>query len=363
MTSRVLPLMALLLVGCSTPGDGGPQTDAGPDRFADYGEPIAADEDEWTWVPFEDSACGNGASVGIGISPSADSSRVLLYLEGGGLCWDDASCNQQQTAYFVGRGYNAADFAAFVDQLGDRGVFNRADPNNPFRDFSFVYVPYCTGDLHGGSRAETDYGVSHVGYQNVGAYLHRVVPTFKDATEVVLTGTSAGGYGALLNYDRVQRAFLDVPVHLLIDSAPPFSEALLPAEMQATQRAAWDTDAAIPEGCESCDDLYATFQYLLQAHPSLRVGLISSLQDQTLRYLIGYGAGTSITGSQYQAALVELLNEAFDEPTRTRVYFIPGGEHVFLYSALGSVVVNGQSLGDWTAGFLGDHDGWNHVLP
>lgn len=361
---RPLPLVVVALAFGACTGST-PMEDAGvEDPFAAYGEPITADPLEWSWVPFEDALCGNGASAGIGINPSPDSTRVLLYLEGGGLCWDDFTCNQQETALFVKRGFNSADMDTFAAELGDAGLFNRDDEQNPFRDFSFVYVPYCTGDLHAGSRAETDYGVMHVGYENVGAYLHRVVPSFKDATEVVLAGTSAGGFGAMLNYDRVQRAFMDVPVQLLIDSAPPFPETLLPAEMQAVQREAWDLEPAIPEDCgEACGDLNGAFRFLLETHPTTRVGLISSQQDQTLRTLIGLGAGQTVTGAQYQTALSELVSTTFTGDERARVYLVPGSGHVFLYAPLGNVVVSGVSLASWIGGLVEGDDGWQNVIP
>ncbi len=31
-------------------------------------------------------------------------------------------------------------------------LFDRGDGDNPFADASYVFVPYCTGDLHAGSR-------------------------------------------------------------------------------------------------------------------------------------------------------------------------------------------------------------------
>lgn len=371
-TQRVAPFVRALLItvvalplhGACTGGTGSEDAGVEEDPFASYGEPITADAHEWSWVPFDDAHCGNGATAGIGINPSSDSTRVLLYLEGGGLCWDDFTCNQQETALFVKRGFNSADMDTFVSELGGSGLFDRDDPSNPFRDFSFVYVPYCTGDLHAGSRAETEYGVMHVGYENVGAYLHRVVPSFKDATDVVLAGTSAGGFGAMLNYDRVQRAFMDVPVSLLIDSAPPFPESLIPPEMQAVQREAWNLEPAIPEGCgDGCGDLHGAFRYLLEAYPTTRVGLISSLQDQTLRYLVGLGSGQSVSAQHYQAAVSELVSTTFLDDERARVYLVPGGGHVFLYSPLGGIVVDGVSLASWIGGLVDGEAGWRNVIP
>ena len=45
----------------------------------------------------------------------------------------------------------------------------QADPRNPFADYSAVYVPYCTGDVHIGS-VTTEYAdgltIQHKGYAN-----------------------------------------------------------------------------------------------------------------------------------------------------------------------------------------------------
>ncbi len=43
-------------------------------------------------------------------------------------------------------------------------------------------------------------------------------------TKVLLTGISAGGFGAAANYPQVARAFAPVPVYDLDDSGPPGAE-------------------------------------------------------------------------------------------------------------------------------------------
>src|SRR5207253_2454278 len=98
---------------------------------------------------------------------------------------------------------------------------------NPFADANFVYVPYCTGDVHIGS-ATVDMDVNGTkkttyfwGAKNLDMYLARLVPTFPQTTRVILTGISAGGYGAYLNVDRVRSAF-GVRVDVIDDSGPPF---------------------------------------------------------------------------------------------------------------------------------------------
>src|SRR5690606_21182260 len=132
-------------------------------------------------VEFPEARCGDGSPVGVLLNPWEASTRVLLYLEGGGACWDRFTCDQGIAA-FVRTGIPEAALADFIDGRGQQGIFDRDDEANPFRDFSFVYVPYGTGDVHGGSVTENGYGVQHVGYDNLGHFLHRLVPSFPDAT-------------------------------------------------------------------------------------------------------------------------------------------------------------------------------------
>ena len=57
---------------------------------------------------------------------------------------------------------------------GAGGIFDFADARNPFADYSVVYVPYCTGDVHLGNTT-TEYApgltVHHKGYVNGAAAL------------------------------------------------------------------------------------------------------------------------------------------------------------------------------------------------
>lgn len=60
------------------------------------------------------------------------------------------------------------------DEISDyRGIFDLSNPENPFRDFTAMFVPYCTGDVHVGD-ATRRYGddprawpIHHWGYRNV----------------------------------------------------------------------------------------------------------------------------------------------------------------------------------------------------
>lgn len=346
-----------------TPEGGEPDV-AEPDPFADYGEPIDAPELAWTWIDFPDTKCGDGSETGAAINPGT-SGRVVFYLEGGGACWDGQTCNFGQLATNVQSGFDGNDAAGYFAQFGERGIWDRNNDDNPFKDDSFVWVPYCTGDLHAGTVETNGYNVMHVGYNNVEAILQRVVPTFGDADSVVLTGTSAGGFGAILNFEHVQSLFQHIPVHLLVDSAPPMTNEYIKQDFQDIQRAAWGLDNIIPDDCADCSDFHNTFIHFATKYEDRNIGLVSSYEDQTLLFFFGLGWNPigSMTGADYTNGLTEMLGNLI-ENDNVRTYFVASDKHVFFYdSPLGNSEVGGTSLTTWIRGFLGEEESWDHLAP
>jgi hypothetical protein len=107
--------------------------------------------------------------------------------------------------------------------------------------------------VHGGDNAGVEVedvnGVQvYNGYNNVEQFLGRIVPTFADAPHVLVTGVSAGGFGAGFNYHRIARSFPG-KVTLLDDSGPPMRDEYLAPCLQATWRAVWGLDSTIPGNC------------------------------------------------------------------------------------------------------------------
>lgn len=169
-----------------------------------------------------------------GLNLNPDSDKLLLFLEQGGACVPGACASVHD------------------DSAGDEGAFDRRSMNNPFRAWNFVYVPYCTGDLHAGDRRDADVDGTrrqYAGYRNLGLFLDRIVPTFRTATQVALAGSSAGGFGATLNFPRTQRAFGPIEVVLIVDSAPLVAEPVLATCQQRAWRETWNLDATVLRDC------------------------------------------------------------------------------------------------------------------
>lgn len=96
------------------------------------------------WIavtPGGDTDCGLDTPYRFFFHEGPDPSKLLIWFEGGGACWEWVSCSGMFDA-------TVAD-----DELDDfRGIFDFGHPGNPFGDFSMLFVPYCTASW---SRAPT----------------------------------------------------------------------------------------------------------------------------------------------------------------------------------------------------------------
>ncbi|MCS6797797.1 MAG: pectinacetylesterase family protein [Myxococcota bacterium] len=361
-----------------TMGDGGPtdvppfEGDAGScETWAAglrRGEPITAPPRTWTFVEFPDARCMNDTPTGIGVNLVPGARRVVIFLEGGGACFDFSTC----LTVAHQDGFNAATLRSLSL---DRGIFRRSDASNPLRDWSYVFVPYCSGDVHAGN---TDVrggpsGRTHRGYINMSRYLERLVPTFEDVELVLLTGSSAGGIGTMANYDQVARAFGCTPVHALDDAGPLFSDTYLRPCLQRWVRGMWNVDVALPRDCRGCfgadgGGIVHMFPYLAAKYPDRRFGLLSTTADRTMRTFFGYGYSPGcdmprlMVQRDFEAGLRELRDAIMAPYANFRTFYTTGEGHTFLTGSL-TVTSGGVTLGEWIRRLVEGDSEWGHVGP
>jgi len=314
-------------------------SDAKPPSLGDAsftpGAPITATAAQWTWVPFPDAVCANGTATGIGVNLSTTKdARVLIYLEGGGACWSELTCYSLMTASYFTTGYGEADFTAestdatYLAQPG--GFFDRTSAANPFQDYSYVYVPYCTGDVHAGYNV-TQLGTTtanFVGWKNFGEYLDRLVPTFTGTDRVILAGSSAGGFGAALNWWRTQQAFGGVRVDLLDDSGTAMPAAITAEGTPlSTFAVPWNLAATVPAGCTSCStDLSSLYSYYDTVFATHRAALLSYTQDTVLPTFFG------VTTAEFTTGLDDDLAAYFKPTDPFKSFVINAAGHVLFFS-------------------------------
>ena len=367
----------------TTAGDG---TTAGDDATTDAttdgttgeepsewdGEPLPpAVPGAWTWIDFPESRCRNDTTTGIGVRYGS-SDKLAIFFEGGGACFNSATC-------LLNDGFsNFGDFqfGAWKLGIGAGGIFNHKNADNPVADWNFIYVPYCTGDVHAGDK--TDAGVpgvfgaqQFVGYRNVAHYLERLVPTFADASHVLVTGQSAGGFGAAFNFDRIADAWPKAQVTLLDDAGPPFADNYLAPCLQQDWRDLWNLDNTIPFDCDDCfgpagGGISNLALYLADKHPGQRLALISSLQDTVIRTFFGYGMnvceGGIMTGDMFEAGLMDFRDQILGDNPSWASFLISGSNHTLIGGpAFFTTTVQGTRIVDWLADLLDGQT--SHIHP
>lgn len=332
--------------------------------FQPQGTAIKAEAEIWTWVPFADSRCRSGSMAGLGLSLNPASDNVMIFLDGGGACFNSETCSPISNADSIVR-----------QQPLQAGIFDRAHPENPIRDWNFVYVPYCTGDVHlGTNEAGSIEGVSGVQYfvgrLNLLSFLHRLVPTFAAAHRVLLAGVNAGGFGASANAPFVQWAFGDIPLTMIDDSGPLFSENYVPRCLREIYRTTWGLDQSILRDCGAActpDGDYTT-QFLERTARLVNnrfTGTIESTEDSIIRGYFGIGTNGglndcqgSIFGGQpmdvetFQGGLREYRDRVRPFPGFS-TFYPSGTQHTWLTSSsfyTGSA--GGARLVDWFRGVL-----------
>jgi hypothetical protein len=258
----------------------------------------------WNWYTIDGAACRDGSPTGFYVRYGT-SNRLLVYLEGGGACTSPGFCDHNPanlTQVFIAGGetvLGSTFFLSGLQQPGTAGIFDMKNAANPFQDWNQIYVPYCTGDVHFGTKRDgTVPGVSapqqFVGYPNMQKFVARLVPTFRGVERVVLAGASAGGFGAGLNYGLVQDSFAPVPVYVLDDSGPPLSTQYLPACLQKIWRETWALDDALPADCTECrqpdgSGLMNIVDYWQRKYVLARVALVESAHDEVIRLFFSAG--------------------------------------------------------------------------
>jgi Pectinacetylesterase len=340
-----------------TPRDHNPDTvyaDAGPP--GPLGAPLPAGaEGQWSWVDFPDTRCRDGSSTGLAYNPSTASPNVLVFLDQGGACFNVDTC-----------AFNLAAFGRtdFKDQA--QGIFNRSDPDNPVASWNFVFIPYCSGDVHAGNRSDgaVDGGgpQQFLGYSNLDAFLSRIVPTFAGASQVLFAGSSAGGFGVLINSDHVARWFAPIPITVLSDSGPPMPNSVVGPCLEQTWHDLWgfdrgpmlDCGADCPHANDYMIDFVLHFGWRF---PSYRSGLISSTQDANISIFFGFGqngcAGGPLAPADFQAGLMSFRGQVQAQGTPFGTYYIPDTQHIWLMTDSGFArIVNGVPLKKWLADLL-----------
>jgi hypothetical protein len=314
----------------------------------------------WTKIePAGDTICSRGTPFVYFVHPGTVN-RLVVYFQGGGACWSYATCSLPGLA---------KETAGDGDNPGQtpEGIFDLDNPDNPFKDWFFVFIPYCTGDVHWGDNTQTytseganDLVINHKGFVNVSAVLDWIGANFERPEKIFVSGCSAGSYGSVMGAAHVHALYPDVPLYQLGDSgAGVITDAFFTEGFPS-----WGATENIPDWIPALDIPYTELTLaklyigLADFYPYDRWSQYNTAHDdiQTLFFTAMGGAG------DWGDLMLASIQEIQDNAANFHSYIAPGeihcitGDDIFY-----SRKVEGVKFSDWVDDMVSDGP-WDDVM-
>lgn len=298
------------------------------------------------WITVEpggNTICSQGGPYRFFVREGA-SDNLLVYFQGGGGCWSGTTCAFKFYDPEVGPDDDPTANAT--------GIFDLANPDNPFREYDMVFVPYCTGDVHTGDRVvEYDAGnnatltIHHKGVANTGAALAYAYEHFTQPESVFVTGCSGGSLGAIFHTPFIIEQYPNARIAQLGDSAGGYRGG------SADVLSAWGTVDNFPAwiaGFRGLTPESFSFEVVYnapaEAYPDVTFAQINTADDKTQAVFVNV-----VRLLPYQEALAVNLAEMQSRPN-FRFYTSWGSTHCLIPRPdFYTVQVNGIRLRDWVA--------------
>ena len=215
-------------------------------------EPVTIDGRRFT--PTCSNAPGTTTSTFSYYFRKGTADGLVVFFNGGGACWNDATCSKPRLAgdraVFSGPDDEDA-FGVYKSELlpGDgpsrmNGMFDRTNAQNPVRDWSMIFVPYCTGDVHSGSNSAQykepgtgkPFTIEHRGWDNMQVIMHWMRSNVPPPAQMLVSGSSAGAYGAATHYTSLRTLYPNARSAFLGDSG----QGVTTPEFERGRNANWN---------------------------------------------------------------------------------------------------------------------------
>jgi len=354
LTGRILCVLltATAAAGCNS-GTSAPSTSQATDT-ADTGAPaagITALPAGWSsFAPGGDTTCSDGSPYRFFVRPG-DPSKLMVFFQGGGACWTRETCDPAgRPTYTVNI---AEDYTPYPF-----GAFNFHNPDNPFKDYSVVMAPYCTGDVHLGASdtvyPPTEEGaqpltIRHQGRANAQAVLDWTYANVPDPEQVFVTGSSAGAIPSPFYASLIADQYPSARIAHLGDGAGGYRRM----NGDARPDESWGTFDFINQEPGFADLKPDGFNYeqlyiaAARAHPDILFAEFDAAEDAVQKRFLAIGGSKDV---QLVEALTANHADILAAVPNFRAFIAGGSSHTILRRPeFYSYGANGTSVRDWVA--------------
>lgn len=243
------------------------------------------------------------------------------------------------------------------------------DPRNPFQEWTHVFVPYCSGDIFTGDNLPS-WDVEHRGWRHGSFAKDWVAANVPRPSKVMVTGCSAGGYGAtfwapvFFDFFRQtspatqQYGFFDssagigsqsqlVGMHTNLNQTDFLTQGHVPAYLDM------NFDFADPESFYNFSSDILALQSL--EFPNARIGAFTSNMD-SVQYGYTLLGGLIYTPNEWSEAMRTVFDMAYLKGSANLYGWInPGASHCIIpFSGFYNTEVEGILLHEWLADVVND---------
>lgn len=194
---------------------------------------------KWYRITPESAKSSNGTEW-HGMLRKGSENKLVVYFFGGGVSITEETSRG-------GKEFYAEDMTG-QDFVATWGI-GSGDEANPFKNWSFLVIPYASGDFHSGTGEYryTENGkekvVYHQGYTNYAAFIEEAKQYIGSPDTLLVTGFSAGGFAtSLLADDVIDRFPSATNVTVCVDSS-----LLLYDGWHETAKNLWQSPSEITE--------------------------------------------------------------------------------------------------------------------
>lgn len=300
---------------------------------------------QWETIsPGGETICGDGSPFEF-FYHEGTVNNVLVYFQGGGACWSNATCAM---------GMGATSINVDNTSISDQGIFEFDNTSNPFKGWSMIYVPYCSADIHWGDAVEEyDSGTVHFkGYVNNMRVLNWIYSKFQNPENVFVTGVSAGGYGCRMYHVHLLEHYKTISKNIIMvaDSAAGVIDYDWYLEAFPVWGAYENRPMWVPGiGDTAFEDLgmKEIMVAALNYYPNHLAAEYNTYDDAVQKTFYAAQGGAV---RDFSEELVDYTEAVKSNTENYRYFLAPGREHGIMdYERFYTTEVNGVLFRDWVA--------------
>jgi len=265
-----------------------------------------------------DGAVTSTGEQWVGAFKKGAENKLVIYFYGGGVSVDAYSAAHGLSRH--GEEFFYFDDMTLWKQVAYncfKGSFGNDTITNPFKDWSVALLPYTTGDFHIGT-GEFEYTnlegnldtLYHHGYTNFQLFMDRVMPYVGTPEAIVVSGSSAGGFGTAFLSEDITELFPNVTNFVAcVDASQLYWD-----KFPETCKNVWQAPEHIANRFQSNNPVLDCLTALHQDKPYVKILFTCSARDFALVDFNNYfergvrTPGTKEEGEIFQGHLQEFVN-------------------------------------------------------